>query len=83
MTGEQRRAELEKALRQSRRALPSGIVFGVVGVGAIWGLQAWLQFPAWLAWVVGTFAVIGAVVDAINIPYCKRELRRLEGERTS
>ena len=76
-TFEQRQKELEKALRQSRRALPLQAGVGLVFLAAIWGLRLWLHFPVWIAWPASVLAIFGAASDALNILYCRRELRRL------
>jgi len=73
------RKELEKALRKSRRALPVSVGFALVAAGLLWVLHDHAGLPTWAAFTLGFFAIFGAVGDAINIPFCKAKLRRLEG----
>jgi len=72
------RKELEKALRKSRRALPVSVGFALVAAGLLWVLHDHAGLPTWAAFTLGFFAIFGAVGDAINIPFCKAKLRRLE-----
>jgi hypothetical protein len=77
MTGDGRR-DLEKALRQSRQALPVGTALAVLGAAVLWGLHRFLGLPTWAALLLGFFVVFGAVGDAINILYVRRKLRGVE-----
>ena len=72
------RRDLEKALRKSRRALPINIAFAIVGVALLWTAHHFFGLAAWAAYVLGPFAVFGAVGDAINILYVRRKLRLLD-----
>jgi hypothetical protein len=72
------RKDLEKALRKSRRSLPVNIGFALLGVALLWALHAFAGLPGWAAYALGFFAVFGALGDALNIPYVKRRLRRLD-----
>ncbi len=74
------RGDLEKALRQSRRALPFEILLAVGGAVVLWALHHYLRLPMWVALILALFVVLGAIGDAINIPYTKRQLRRLDTE---
>ncbi len=71
------RPELERALRLSRRALPIELGFTVAASLILW--VAWRQgwLASWVAIGLGVLAAIGAVADAVNIPYVKARLRRL------
>ena len=80
MDTERERHELEKTLRQSRAALPIETVFGAVGVGVLLAIHWLFGMSTWLVWALGFFCVVGAVVDANNIRYCRRRLRRLDVE---
>jgi hypothetical protein len=79
--GEVTRRELEKALRQSRRALPFNAAFALVSVVVLYLLRQHAGLPTWAACGIGVFAVFGAVSDAINIPYTKRKLRLLADDK--
>jgi hypothetical protein len=67
------REELEAALRQSRRALPFGVVYAVIGSGFVWALHRWMHLSYWV--VLPAFAL--PVSHALNIAYCRWALRRL------
>jgi hypothetical protein len=75
------RMELEKALRKSRRALPINVAFAALGVGVLWAAHQLAGLPTWAAYTLGFFAVFGALGDAINIPYVRHRLRRLDAEK--
>lgn len=76
--GDDERKNLEKALRQSRRSLPVKIGFALLSVALLWALHAFAGLPGWAAYALGFVAVYAVVGDAINIPYVKRRLRRLD-----
>jgi hypothetical protein len=46
------------------------------------GLNRFVGLPAWVCWLLGFFAVFGAVGDAINIVYLRRRLARTAGNLT-
>jgi hypothetical protein len=69
------REELEKAMRLSRRALPFGILFAVIGCGIMWGIYRSLQRPHWF--IVSLPVIAVPVGQAVNIFRCRRALRRL------
>ena len=75
------RKELEKALRESQRSLPSNTVFGALGVALLWAAHRFASLPAWAAFTLGFFAIFGALGDAINIPYVRYRLRRLDAAK--
>ena len=79
MNANRPRPDLEKALRQSRRAIPHQTVFAITSVTAIWALQRWLHFPTWIAWLIGFFGVFGFVGDVFNVVYCSWARRRSAG----
>jgi hypothetical protein len=74
------RGPVQKGLRLSRGAFPVGSIFAALVVAVLWGLHRVGWVPAWVAYVVGLFAVFGAMGDALNIVYSRRRLRRLEEE---
>jgi hypothetical protein len=68
----------KKDLRRSRRAFPFEVGFAAVVCLATWGLRRLLGFPGWVAIVVTVLASFGAVMDGVNIIYCRLGLRRLQ-----
>lgn len=70
------RKDFEKALRQSRASLWGNVRFAIASVIVLWALHRFLGLPAWLGYLLGCFAVFGALSDAINIPYVKARLRQ-------
>jgi hypothetical protein len=76
---ERLRREEAKHLRQSRRALWPNTVLGATSVALLYGLNRFVGLPAWVCWLLGFFAVFGAVGDAINIVYLRRRLARTAG----
>jgi hypothetical protein len=76
--GANERRDLEKALRKSQRALPINLAFAALAIGVLWAAYQFVGLPQWAAYALGFFAVFGAVGDAINIPYVRHRLRRLD-----
>ena len=72
------REELEKALRQSRRALPVETAVGCVLACGLWALHRFAGLETWAAWTIGVFGLFGTIGDLINIVHAKRALSRLD-----
>lgn len=75
-----RRRQLEKNLRLSSRVLKVEIALAAIGSAVVWLLYWQFRFPV----AVGTFltflASFAAAGDWLNILYCRRELRKLDGD---
>jgi hypothetical protein len=76
MTPPSGRAELEKHLQQSRRALPIQAVFAAVVATLAWGAQRWLALPPWIALLLAFVGGVGLAGDAFNVAYTRWRLRR-------
>jgi hypothetical protein len=71
-------AEVQSALRKSKRLFPAQLLFLIVA-----GVVAWLllRFEAAPRFVVGLLVVVAAISfigEAINIAWCRRAVHRLK-----
>jgi hypothetical protein len=77
MTQPSDRAELEKHLRHSRKALPMQALFTAVVAAVAWVVHRWLGLPWWLALLLTCFGSLGLAGDSVNIAYIRWRLRRV------
>jgi hypothetical protein len=73
------RQKLEKALRDSRAALPGWVVFAVFGCVLVWGTYRLAHTPLHYEVLFPLFSV--PIVHLIKIVYCWWALRRLARAR--
>ena len=77
MIGDKKMKELEKARRQSGKAIPVyGCVF-LLTASLVWLLNKFVNIPTWVAVIVIGFTAFTFVGDVINYLYCDRKLKAL------
>ena len=81
MIADKKMKELEKARRQSGRAIPVyGCVF-LLTASLIWLLNKFVNIPTWLAVIVIGLTAFTFVGDIINYLYCGHRLKALRHEQ--
>ena len=80
MIADKKMKELEKARRQSGRAIPvNGCIF-LLTASLVWLLNKFVNIPTWVAVIVLGLTAFIFVGDVINYLYCDRKLKVLRHE---